>query len=397
MNWSNTAYTGLEPAAIAAGLAQIPLPTPSGPIAEAYSVAYGNNQWVATGKGTAASNTILYSGDGSNWSNTSQGGFDLNFGYGVTYANNEWVAVGKATSQVSTIQTSTDGISWTVPLPNFSPTQIPGCKLWFDANDSATIFSDTAGTTPITPGGSVARFNDKSGNNNYLQQVTAGSRPVYQTTPGGYNGIYFSSPPTQMTTVNNSPVTGNSARTIFLIQQAPSGVTRVGTGPHTSLPTTTSPPNTFGIDNNTGGVLACPYVYAAADNTIAVSLTALAEIWVYYDPSVTQIGGNYNFLAAQSKSTTPSPYLNTSASPWYFGVRPDTGGSYNSYICEFILYDSVLTTNQRQQVEAYLAWKWGLQASLPSDNPYNKLYEPGGFNAGTGYAVSFKQWRGSSN
>lgn len=112
MNWSNTAYTGLEPAAIAAGLAQIPLPTPSGPIAEAYSVAYGNNQWVATGKGTAASNTILYSGDGSNWSNTSQGGFDLNFGYGVTYANNEWVAVGKATSQVSTIQTSTDGISW---------------------------------------------------------------------------------------------------------------------------------------------------------------------------------------------------------------------------------------------------------------------------------------------
>ena len=112
MNWSNTAYTGLEPVAIAAGLAQIPLPTPSGPIAEAYSVAYGNNQWVATGKGTAASNTILYSGDGSNWSNTSQGGFDLNFGYGVTYANNEWVAVGKATSQVSTIQTSTDGISW---------------------------------------------------------------------------------------------------------------------------------------------------------------------------------------------------------------------------------------------------------------------------------------------
>jgi hypothetical protein len=113
MNWSNTNFTGSNPLGIAAGLAQIPLPPPSGPIAEAFSVAYGNNQWVATGKGTAASNTILYSGDGSNWSNTSQGGFDLNSGYGVTYANKEWVAVGKATTAMSTIQKSTDGISWT--------------------------------------------------------------------------------------------------------------------------------------------------------------------------------------------------------------------------------------------------------------------------------------------
>ena len=251
-------------------------------------------------------------------------------------------------------------------LPNnFSPTQIPGCKLWFDANDSATIFSDTAGTTPITPGGLVARCNDKSGNNNYLQQATAGIRPVYQKTPGGYNGIYFSVNGIQLTTVNNSPVTGNASRTIFLIQQAGS-ITRVGTGPHT----TTSPPNTFGIDNNTPiTTLWCPYVYAGADNTIAVSIRTLAEIWVYYDASVSQIGGNYNFLTAQTKSTT----LNTSASPWYFGLRPDGGGSVDSYICEFIMYDTFLTTAQRQQVEGYLAWKWGLQASLPSGNPYKNL------------------------
>ena len=251
----------------------------------------------------------------------------------------------------------------------WTPLRIPGCKLWYDAADITSMFSDTGGTTQITQGGTIARWNDKSGNNNYLQQATAGSRPVYQNTPGNYNGVYFVNTPIQMTTINNSPVTGNSSRTIFLIQQAGS-ITRVGTGPHT----TTSPPNTFGIDNNTPiTTLWCPYVYAGADNTIAVSITALAEIWVYYDASVSQIGGNYNFSTAQTQSTT----LNTSATPWYFGLRPDTAGSVNSYICEFIMYDTFLTTAQRQQVEGYLAWKWGLNASLPSGHAYLNAPPPG--------------------
>jgi hypothetical protein len=247
----------------------------------------------------------------------------------------------------------------------FLPTSIPGCQLWFDATDTTSIFSDTAGTTRIRPGGSVARWNDKSGNNNYLQQATAGNRPVYQKTPGGYDAVYFSMNGIQLTTINNNPLTGNSARTIFLIQQAPQAgsITRVSIGAHNG----SSPPNTFGIDNNTPiSVLYCPYVYTAADNTIGVSLRTLAEIWTYYDPSVSQVGGNYNFLNAQTKSTT----LNTSATPWYFGLRPDNVGSIDSYTCEFIMYNTFLTTLQRNQIEGYLAWKWGLVASLPISHPY---------------------------
>jgi hypothetical protein len=33
----------------------------------------------------------------------------------------------------------------------------------------------------------------------------------------------------------------------------------------------------------------------------------------------------------------------------------------------------LLTTTQRQQVEGYLAWKWGLNASLPTTHPYYKV------------------------
>jgi hypothetical protein len=42
----------------------------------------------------------------------------------------------------------------------------------------------------------------------------------------------------------------------------------------------------------------------------------------------------------------------------------------NLDIGELIVYNTSLTTTQRQQLEGYLAWKWGLQASLPADNPY---------------------------
>jgi hypothetical protein len=40
------------------------------------------------------------------------------------------------------------------------------------------------------------------------------------------------------------------------------------------------------------------------------------------------------------------------------------------YIAETILYQSRLTQSQYQQVEGYLARKWGLNAALPYSHPY---------------------------
>ena len=47
-------------------------------------------------------------------------------------------------------------------------------------------------------------------------------------------------------------------------------------------------------------------------------------------------------------------------------------GFYNTGadICEILLYVGEITTSQRQQLEGYLAWKWGLQANLPSGHTY---------------------------
>jgi hypothetical protein len=45
-------------------------------------------------------------------------------------------------------------------------------------------------------------------------------------------------------------------------------------------------------------------------------------------------------------------------------------GLLNGYISEILVYNTALNTSQRQAIEGYLAWKWGLNGSLPITHPY---------------------------
>lgn len=45
-------------------------------------------------------------------------------------------------------------------------------------------------------------------------------------------------------------------------------------------------------------------------------------------------------------------------------------GLYIGYVGEVVLYAKALSATERQQIEGYLAWRWGLQANLPSGHPY---------------------------
>jgi hypothetical protein len=56
----------------------------------------------------------------------------------------------------------------------------------------------------------------------------------------------------------------------------------------------------------------------------------------------------------------------------YIGGTPGSGQFINGYIGEIIIYQGVLSTTQRQQIEGYLALKWGLQSNLPTNHPYSQ-------------------------
>jgi hypothetical protein len=46
--------------------------------------------------------------------------------------------------------------------------------------------------------------------------------------------------------------------------------------------------------------------------------------------------------------------------------------TFRGYMCELVAFNVYLNTSQRQSIEGYLAWKWGLQGSLPGGHPYTE-------------------------
>jgi len=73
---------------------------------------------------------------------------------------------------------------------------------------------------------------------------------------------------------------------------------------------------------------------------------------------------------------SPSTVVTLPATAYSFGnLRVFSGSSCRGKINEILVFNSTtdLTTQQRQQVEAYLAWKWGGQTLLPNTHPYYNL------------------------
>jgi hypothetical protein len=48
-------------------------------------------------------------------------------------------------------------------------------------------------------------------------------------------------------------------------------------------------------------------------------------------------------------------------------------GQYFTHMKEFLVYSGAVTQTQRQNLEGYLAWKWGAQSSLPKTHPYYSI------------------------
>jgi len=96
-------------------------------------------------------------------------------------------------------------------------------------------------------------------------------------------------------------------------------------------------------------------------------------------------------VAVTVGSSVLTPYVNGTAQNTHTGTtaafsnftigsftNAPTSQSYSGDIGDLIVYNSVLTTTQRQQVEGYLAWKWGLQTYLPGAHPYYSTSPNGG-------------------
>ena len=100
--------------------------------------------------------------------------------------------------------------------------------------------------------------------------------------------------------------------------------------------------------------------------SLAVSKPAIV-FWAWYN-------GNMVYLASNGNTVLSSPQtaglFNAASTNNIFYIGNDGGFGANFNLGELCVYNDYLETPFRNILEGYLAWKWGIQANLPSFHPY---------------------------
>jgi hypothetical protein len=240
----------------------------------------------------------------------------------------------------------------------YLPTSIAGCQMWLDGNDPLGT-----GTQPAN-GATVSTWVDKSVNGYNATAApsrTAGTystsfRAVnFETSTTGYITNYTAAPTneTMFVVFNNPTASLNNNILIGGVQGARSlGAGYSGHG---------------GIIVGVVGNLNTQVAWLARTDLGSYTVGTTALVTSQFTTSTNTIslnGGTAGSGGAPGFTAGRVTYLGVDATNATF--------YYVGYAMEIIFYNSVLNTTQRQQVEGYLAWKWGLVSSLPNGHPYKQ-------------------------
>ena len=244
----------------------------------------------------------------------------------------------------------------------FDPTQVAGCKLWLDGSDAGSITLSS---------GSVTQWNDKSGNNNTMtpyssySNVTISSAYQNQLNVLNFSGGGVYKAPT------SSAVYPLDVYVVLALKDTTTVVdviginTNIGSDNFNSL--TFSEHTTSRWHNGSSFFNRTPNTVSSSNET---STSFLLMNWSIND-------SNYILRRNGTQLTQTSSYsfTLTSGSIFQIGYRQSTGvylppdHPFKGYIAEIVAFNSQLATSQQQQVEGYLAQKWGLKNNLPAGHP----------------------------
>ena len=255
------------------------------------------------------------------------------------------------------------------PYANYFPLSVTGCVLWLDGNDTSSM---------IFNGSAIIQWNDKSPSSNYVSQATVGNAPTLGTSQNGLNTVYFATTNQQLVSSQNSATPGNASRTVIALFWCPTlssqymSVTGTESG--------ANPAPAWGMAKNANADVDYPFMYSSAgydQYTFVYSTPNPLLTYAQYDSDASFFSGYYATAGATGGTTTVGNFatrtmtFNTTAGVWYIGRRQQAAtGSVTSHLLEMIQYNRALTTTERQSIEGYLTWKWGLTTLLASTHPY---------------------------
>ena len=227
--------------------------------------------------------------------------------------------------------------------------------LWLDAADADTITES---------GGDISQWDDKSGNNRHATQGTPGNEPSY-TTPG-LNGLgvvsFNGSPECLDVDLDFLASVDHSAFIVITDVTAHSNIYGAATG-------------SAGANSLHVGFIGGPNRYRM--NYWGNDWNQAFGSYVEGDPWILEYlwdTGAYKTIYAtgnfEGDDNTPlAGTIGTMAGGGRI-VNVVGQGYTNGDIGEIVMFTSILSTVDRQRMEGYLAWKWGLQGDLPGGHPY---------------------------
>lgn len=231
----------------------------------------------------------------------------------------------------------------------FSPLSLSP-TLWLDASDTATITSSA---------NRVSAWADKSGNGNNATQSIAGLKPTTNTTTmNGRNVLDFSS-----NLIVTPSITLSSANTVFFVFTSSSSAAQILM--EQSANWNTNVGQIHVINNATSYVSGYNRGASASTNGDAATLTTRTS---GAHQLTFQGGGSYATLlawqdaAALSKASVYNNTSGVSNASAALNIGDRSGGAVAPLagsLAEVIVYNSALSTTDRQAVEGYLKNKWG--------------------------------------
>jgi hypothetical protein len=272
---------------------------------------------------------------------------------------------------------------WTRPMQALLANQEPtltvktGLQLWLDGADVFTMYDATSGGNLVTNLGSIARWQDKSGNSRHATQATSGSRPT--RVDNAKNGR-------TVTRYNNSKLTvpGSTATFNFLHDGTQSSVYTVTKAAFSDNPQTYWTPmgNSAGSSANIG--VTWYYDDVSLNNGIRCAISRGfpgqfaadsfgAEAWVPNAHVVVRVRFDADTTAssrarhrvndgtdAGSNSLTHAPSVADASWDLTVGASAPASTGYAGEVAELLIYNRYLSEAEDAAVMDYLNRKWSL-------------------------------------
>jgi hypothetical protein len=247
---------------------------------------------------------------------------------------------------------------------SFSPFVIPNLALWLDAADTSSV---------ITSGVNLTAWNDKSGNAINL------TTKVGTITYGAYQGLNCVQHTNNSYIYKLNPV-DLTQYTFFIVCLSVTNVTNQTVFcaiPQSNIYNSYNSVDSFGFFVDADVPRSRMYGSLLANNVTDAATSSNGNSYplrmMAYTETSNTILNSYVNGNTGSTNTGTSTRSNTcqgfGVGTNFNGTTPTTGTSV-SYVHEILVYNRVLSTFQRQYVEGYLAWKWGIQSTLPASHPY---------------------------